>query len=137
MRGRGKISVVLMMTYLFALVVNTFVTLTCDCVSCYAHADHNCKCEGCALLERNPSLTQHCDCTHSHETPVEIALAADGERSLKLVKIVVAELPRTLAESLDALSFYMCESPAVVLSVPLCDDPLLLLGGLRAPPVVA
>ena len=137
MGGRGKISVALVVIYLFALVMNTCVTLTCDCVSSHSRTTHSCKCEGCALLERNPQLMQHCECTHSHEVAVEVALIADAERSSKLIKIVVVELPRALAESLDSESTSEGESPTVVLSVPLEDDPLLLLGGLRAPPVVA
>ena len=101
MRSRGKISVALLLTYIFAMALNAFVTLTCDCASCHTRIPHSCKCESCALLEHNPSLTQHCECTHSHEAPTEIALAVDGERESKVVKIIVAELPRALAESLD------------------------------------
>ena len=137
MRSRGKISVALLLTYIFAMALNAFVTLTCDCASCHTRIPHSCKCESCALLEHNPSLTQHCECTHSHDAPTEIALAVDGERESKVVKIIVAELPRALAESLDNLSISACETAKVPLSVPLDDAPQLSLGGLRAPPVVA
>ena len=137
MRSRSKISVVLMLAYLFAMALNAFVTLTCDCASCHHHSTHSCKCESCVLLEQNPSISQHCECTHSHEAPVEIALAVDGEKISKSVKIVVVELSRAFAESLDNISIFACESPTAPLSVPLDDAPLLSLGGLRAPPVVA
>ena len=137
MRSRGKISVALLLTYIFAMALNAFVTLTCDCASCHTHITHSCKCEGCALIEQNSSISQHCECTHSHEAPTEIALAVDGERESKVVRIIVAELPRALAESLDNISISACETAKVPLSVPLDDAPLLWLGGLRAPPVVA
>lgn len=137
MRSRGKISVALLLTYIFAMALNAFVTLTCDCASCHTHITHSCKCEGCALIEQNSSISQHCECTHSHEAPTEIALAVDGERESKVVRIIVAELPRALAESLDNISISACETAKVPLSVPLDDAPQLSLGGLRAPPVVA
>lgn len=137
MRSRGKISALLMVVYIFAMVLNSVVLLTCDCASHRHHSTHSCKCEGCALLEQNPSLSQHCECTHSHEAPVDSALAVDGEKSSKVIKIVVVELPRALAESLDNIAVSVCESPTAPLSVPLDDAPLISLGGLRAPPVVA
>ena len=126
-----------MLTYLFAMALNAFVTLTCDCTSCHHHSTHSCKCEGCALLEQNPSISQHCECTHSHEATVEIALAIDVEKVSKSFKVTVLELPRALAESLDNISIFAYESPTAPQSVPLDDAPLRSLGGLRAPPVVA
>ena len=137
MRSRGKISVALLLTYIFAMALNAFVVLTCDCASCHQHPVHSCKCSSCELLEQNPSFSQHCECTHSHENPTEVAVVADNERDLKLMRFVIAELPRTIVDTIDADLGYKESSPIVPQSLSLEDDPLISAGGLRAPPVFA
>ena len=126
-----------MLMYLCAMVLNAVVLLSCDCSSCHKHIVHSCKCRGCELLEQSPSLSQHCECTHSHENSSEIALAVDSERDSKLIKIVVAELPRALADSAESTTSFAHQAPNCPLAVPLSDGLLLSAGGLRAPPVFA
>ena len=127
----------LMLTYLFAMVLNAVVVLTCDCSSCHQHPVHTCKCGQCEMPEYATSLTQHCDCTHSHENRSETAVAVDTERVLKLMKVIVAELPRTLSDSIDSNLLTTHKTLMCPLEVPLGDDPLLGSMGLRAPPVFA
>ena len=82
-------------------------------------------------------LTQHCDCTHSHENRSETAVEVDTERVLKLMKVIVAELPRTLSDSIDSNLLTTHKTLMCPLEVPLGDDSLLGSVGLRAPPVFA
>lgn len=137
MEIKRKISAALMLTCFFAMALNAFVVLTCDCVSCHTHTAHTCMCEDCALLEGNMSFTQHCECTHTHENRAGTGLTVENERVLKLLKIIVAELPRTLADSNDIISVATHDALMCPLAVPLEDDPLLGSVGLRAPPVFA
>lgn len=126
-----------MLLYVCAMALNAFVVLTCDCVSCHTHTSHTCHCEECALLEGETFLSQHCECTHSHENRTDTAVMAESERVLKLMKVVVAELPRTLADSGDTAISITHETPTCPQTVPLDDAPLLSAGGLRAPPIFA
>ena len=64
-------------------------------------------------------------------------MVTDNERDLKLMRVVIAELPRTIANIIDADSGYKESSPMVPRSLSLEDDPLLSVGGLRAPPIFA
>ena len=64
-------------------------------------------------------------------------MTSDGDRALKLLKAVIAELPKTLVQVP-----YAGEGPSVErflcrLKVPLAEDPLVSSGALRAPPVAA
>ena len=126
-----------MLAYLFAMVLNAVVVLTCDCTSCHNHSAHKCPCEMCVTCEGDTFLSQHCECTHSHENSAETGIAVDAERVLKLMKVVVAELPRTLVDLTDITSTSADSMPTVPLSVSLDEAPLLATGGLRAPPVFA
>lgn len=138
MESRRKISVALMLTYIFAIVLNAVVVLTCDCSSCHTHTAHQCLCEECAMYEdSNAMLSQHCECTHTHENRADTAVEVDTERVLKLMKVVVAELPRTLSDTMDT-NLDITHDPLICpFSVPLEDDPLCGSVGLRAPPVFA
>jgi hypothetical protein len=127
-----------MLAYLCAMVLNAVVVLTCDCTSCHAHPTHTCMCGECAAFEEvATALTQHCECTHSHENRAEEAVTVDYERILKLSRVVVAELPRALVSFNDVTAMVAHQILGCPLSVPLDDDPQLWTCGLRAPPVFA
>ena len=101
-----------MLTYLVAMVLNAVVVLSCDCISCHAHVTTiHCSCGECPMEMGRAVLSQHCECTHSHENRAEVAVTVDSERVLKLTKIAVAELPRALACPTDATSISAHETP--------------------------
>ena len=87
--------------------------------------------------EADAYLSQHCDCTHTHENRTESAVAVDTERVLKYVKIAVAELPRAIVDAVDTTILCDCDRLIAPLKVPLSQAPLISLGALRAPPVFA
>ena len=127
-----------MLTYIFAMVLNTVVVLTCDCSSCHSHTAHHCSCEECVMCEDSRMmLSQHCECTHTHENRADTAVEVDTERVLRFMKVVVAELPRTLSDSMDTNLVITHDALMCPLSVPLEDDPLYGSAALRAPPVFA
>ncbi len=138
MEIRRKISAAIMMlSCFFAMALNAFVVLTCDCTSCHTHTTHACMCEECALFEGDTFLSQHCECTHTHENSTDAGVTADSERVLKLMKVAVAELPRSLIYAIDTCSHNADSSMNCPQSIPLVNEPCLGVGGLRAPPVFA
>lgn len=126
-----------MLTCIFAMALNAFVVLTCDCTKCHTRVVHACNCGECIHAEGDLFFSQHCDCTHTHENTIRTGLTVESERVLKLMKIVVAELPRSLVCSVDITAVTAHDVPMAVWSVPLSDDPSISTGGLRAPPVCA
>ncbi len=137
MKSRRKISAALLLSYILAMVLNAVVVLTCDCSSCHSPLVHKCHCEMCISNDGDTFLSQHCDCTHSHENQVTTAVTVDAERVFKSIKIAVAELPRTIVDLCDAMAMFTHEIPIISLSLLIDDAPLISKGGLRAPPVFA
>ncbi len=138
MESKRKISAVLMLTCFFAMALNAIVVLTCDCTTCHtAHVTRTCNCGECFHVDGDLFFSQHCDCTHTHETTIRTGLIVESEHALKFMKIMVIELPRMLAGSVDVLSVNTHEALFVPLSVPLDEDQRTSTGGLRAPPVFA
>lgn len=126
-----------MLTYIFAMVLNAVVVLTCDCTSHAKHATHHCSCKECVVSENATHLSQHCDCTHSHENRADTAVTVDTERVQKFMRAAVAELPRAIADVVAPILEDTQQTRFLPLSVSLDDDPPLSAGALRAPPVFA
>lgn len=137
MQIKRKISAVLTLTSLFAMAFNAFVVLSCDCATCHTHFAPSCHCEDCSLFEGDASISQNCDCAHPHENASETGITIENERVLKQMRIIVAALPRALAELVNMTAQLAQEASRPPLSVPLNDFRLVEFGGLRAPPVFA
>ena len=135
MKSRRIISSLLLAVYMTAMALNTLVVVMCNCNACHVHAMHAACSERCHAAASMPCLSQHCECTHSHENRTTYAMTSDGDRALKLLKAVIAELPKTLVQVPYAGEVPSAERLLCRLKVPLAEDPLVSSGALRAPPV--